>query len=114
MRLCPTTASTLFVSMPRSGVAVDYVARAGVLGRYRGCDGMAEWRGRMVTALLLATGGFWTAAYVLLIRVGVRERTFGMPVAAFATNISWEFMFAFVRSPVGVQQWINVVWFGFD
>ncbi len=68
----------------------------------------------MVTALLLATGGFWTAAYVLLIRVGVRERTFGMPVAAFATNISWEFMFAFVRSPGGVQQWINVVWFGFD
>lgn len=68
----------------------------------------------MVTALLLATGGFWTAAYILLIRIGVRERTFGMPIVAFATNISWEFTFAFVRPPSGLQQWINVVWFGFD
>jgi hypothetical protein len=68
----------------------------------------------MVTALLLGTGGFWTAAYILLIRIGVRERTYGMPIAAFATNISWEFMFAFVRSAAGLQHWINVVWFAFD
>ena len=66
------------------------------------------------TAFLLGTGLFWTAAYVLLIRTGLRERTFGMPVVAFATNMSWEFMFAFVRPPSGVMHVINIVWFGFD
>ncbi|MEU6063842.1 MULTISPECIES: transmembrane-type terpene cyclase [Streptomyces] len=66
------------------------------------------------TAFLLGTGVFWTTAYVLLIRTGVRERTFGMPVVAFATNISWEFMFAFVRPPSGLGHVINIVWFCFD
>ncbi|MFF4394311.1 hypothetical protein [Streptomyces sp. NPDC001480] len=66
------------------------------------------------TAFLLGTGLFWTAAYVLLIRTGLRERTFGMPVVAFATNISWEFMFSFVRPPSGLMQVINIVWFCFD
>ncbi|GHI03612.1 hypothetical protein [Streptomyces cellostaticus] len=66
------------------------------------------------TAFLLGTGLFWTAAYVLLIRTGLRARTFGMPVVAFATNISWEFMFAFVRPPSGVMHVINIVWFCFD
>ncbi|MEU9989343.1 hypothetical protein AB0E10_21620 [Streptomyces sp. NPDC048045] len=66
------------------------------------------------TAFLLGTGLFWTAAYVLLIRTGLRERTFGMPVVAFATNFSWEFMFSFVRPPSAVMQGINIVWFCFD
>ncbi|MGW3206876.1 transmembrane-type terpene cyclase [Streptomyces sp. NPDC001135] len=68
----------------------------------------------MHTAFLLGTGLFWTAAYVLLIRTGLRERTFGMPVVAFATNISWEFMFAFVRPPSGLMHVVNIVWFCFD
>ncbi|MFF5532589.1 hypothetical protein ACFY71_08910 [Streptomyces cinerochromogenes] len=68
----------------------------------------------MHTAFLLGTGGFWTVAYVLLIRAGLRERTFGMPVVAFATNISWEFMFVFVRPPSGVMHVVNIVWFCFD
>ncbi|MFF7356739.1 hypothetical protein ACFZA1_29440 [Streptomyces filipinensis] len=68
----------------------------------------------MHTAFLFGTGVFWTAAYVLLIRTGLRERTFGMPVVAFATNISWEFMFAFVRPPAGLMHVVNVVWFCFD
>lgn len=66
------------------------------------------------TAFLLGTGLFWTAAYVLLIRTGLRERTFGMPLVAFATNLSWEFMFSFVRPPSGLMQVINIVWFCFD
>ncbi|MGV4983717.1 transmembrane-type terpene cyclase [Streptomyces sp. NRAIS4] len=68
----------------------------------------------MHTAFLLGTGAFWTAAYVLLVRTGLRERTFGMPVVAFATNISWEFSFAFVRPPSGVAHIVNIVWFCFD
>ncbi|MEU6283077.1 hypothetical protein [Streptomyces sp. NPDC047028] len=70
--------------------------------------------GAVHTALLLGTGLFWTVVYVLLIRTGLRERTFGMPVVAFATNISWEFMFAFVRPAPGVMHVVNIVWFCFD
>ncbi|MGW2741710.1 transmembrane-type terpene cyclase [Streptomyces sp. NPDC001450] len=66
------------------------------------------------TGFLLGTGLFWSVTYVLLIRTGLRERTFGMPVVAFATNISWEFMFAFARPPSGVMHVINIVWFCFD
>ncbi|MFF4037699.1 hypothetical protein [Streptomyces sp. NPDC001816] len=66
------------------------------------------------TGFLLGTGLFWSVTYVLLIRTGLRERTFGMPVVAFATNVSWEFMFAFVRPPSGVMHVINIVWFCFD
>lgn len=68
----------------------------------------------MTLVFALGTGIFWTLAYVLLIRIGIREKTFGMPIVAFATNISWEFCFAFVRPAAGVQHWINVVWFVFD
>ncbi|WP_430383401.1 hypothetical protein [Streptomyces sp. P10-4] len=66
------------------------------------------------TVFLLGTGVFWTAAYVLLVRTGLREHTYGMPVVAFATNISWEFMFAFVRPPSGVMHVVDIVWFCFD
>ncbi|MET8942742.1 hypothetical protein ABZX30_03905 [Streptomyces sp. NPDC004542] len=66
------------------------------------------------TVSLLGTGLFWTAAYVLLIRTGLKERTFGMPLVAFATNLSWEFMFSFVRPPSGPMLVINIVWFCFD
>ncbi|MYW42106.1 hypothetical protein [Streptomyces sp. SID161] len=66
------------------------------------------------TVFLLGTGVFWTVVYVLLIRTGLREHTFGMPVVAFATNISWEFTFAFVRPPSGVMHVVNIVWFCFD
>lgn len=68
----------------------------------------------MSTALAIGTGICWTLAYLLIIRVGLRERTYGMPIAAFAANLSWEFIYAFVRPSHGVQHAINVVWFLFD
>ncbi|MFI9802925.1 hypothetical protein ACIHEJ_00850 [Streptomyces sp. NPDC052301] len=68
----------------------------------------------MHTVFQLGTGVFWTVAYVLLIRTGLRERTFGMPVVSFATNLSWEFTFAFVRPGTGVVYIADVVWFCFD
>jgi hypothetical protein len=63
---------------------------------------------------MLGTGVFWTIAYVQLIRAGLRDRTFGMPIVSFATNMSWEFTYAFVRPADGALRWINMVWFGFD
>jgi hypothetical protein len=66
------------------------------------------------TALAVGAGLCWTLAYLLIIRVGLRERTYGMPIVAFAANISWEFIYAFVRPSNGVQHTINIVWFLLD
>ena len=68
----------------------------------------------MSTALAVGAGLCWTLAYLLIIRVGLRERTYGMPIVAFAANLSWEFIYAFVRPSNGVQHLINVVWFLLD
>lgn len=68
----------------------------------------------MVMILFLGAGLFWTIGYVLLIRVGLREKTYGMPIVAFAMNFSWEICFAFVRRPPGGLHWINVIWFMLD
>lgn len=68
----------------------------------------------MSTALAVGAGLCWTLAYLLIIRVGLRERTYGMPIVAFAANISWEFVYAFVRPSNGVQHTINIVWFLLD
>lgn len=68
----------------------------------------------MSTALAVGAGLCWTLAYLLIIRVGLRDRTYGMPIVAFAANISWEFLYSFVRPSNGVQHVINVVWFLLD
>lgn len=68
----------------------------------------------MSTALAAGSGLCWTLVYLLIIRVGLRERTYGMPVVAFAANLSWEFLYSFVRPSNGVQQVINIVWFLLD
>lgn len=68
----------------------------------------------MVTALFLGCGLFWTTAYVLIIRVGLRDRSYGMPIVALAANLAWEFIFSFVRPSAGVQQTVNIVWFLLD
>jgi hypothetical protein len=73
---------------------------------------LASWI--MSSIFQLSTGIFWTAAYVLLIRVGLRDKTFGMPIVAFATNISWEFCFAIVRPSNGISHWIDATWLLFD
>jgi hypothetical protein len=66
------------------------------------------------TALAVGSGLCWTLVYLLVIRIGLRERTYGMPIVAFASNISWEFLYAFVRPSNGVQHGINIVWFVLD
>lgn len=68
----------------------------------------------MSTALAVGSGLCWTLAYLLVIRIGLRERTYGMPLVAFAANISWEFIYSFVHPSNGVQHDINIVWFLLD
>ncbi|MFJ7272570.1 hypothetical protein ACIQV3_39075 [Streptomyces sp. NPDC099050] len=62
--------------------------------------------------LTLVSGVAWTAVYVEAIRVGLRDRTYAMPVAALALNFAWESTYAVREFSVGVsaQGIVNVVW----
>src|SRR5215210_1503918 len=65
-------------------------------------------------AILVGSGMLWTLAYLLIIRRGFLDRTFGMPLAALCANLSWEFIFAFVYPHDLPQRAVNFVWLSFD
>lgn len=66
-------------------------------------------------------GGGWLVAYFDIIRLGFKQKTYGMPTVALALNIVWEFLYAFVylKNP---DQWpggllmtgVNTMWAVFD
>ncbi|MFE2553854.1 hypothetical protein ACFXGI_35845 [Streptomyces sp. NPDC059355] len=62
--------------------------------------------------LTLVSGVAWTVVYVEAIRVGLRDRTYAMPVAALALNFAWEATYAVgeFRAGVSPQGVVNVVW----
>lgn len=71
----------------------------------------------MDTLLKLISGISWTIVYIELIRLGFRDKTFGMPLFALALNISWESLQFFIdvfNRTISVQTWINLVWFLLD
>ena len=63
---------------------------------------------------MMVGGLFWSATYLLMIRRGFKDKTFGMPFAALCANISWEAIFAFVTPHSSPQIYINYVWFSLD
>jgi hypothetical protein len=64
--------------------------------------------------LQIGSGVLWTAVYILIIRLGLREKTYGMPIPALCANIVWEFIFSFIYPHEPPQNYINIVWFVFD
>ncbi len=62
----------------------------------------------------ITSGVFWLITYLLLIKRGWQDKACGMPMAALALNISWEFIFSFVHPHSGVQLIINIAWFALD
>ncbi|MFG2979812.1 hypothetical protein ACGFYQ_00935 [Streptomyces sp. NPDC048258] len=73
----------------------------------------------MDLVLTLVSGIAWTVVYVEAIRVGLRDRTYAMPVAALALNFAWESIYAvreFTAGAAGVsaQRVVNVVWAAAD
>lgn len=66
----------------------------------------------MVTILALLSGLAWTVVYADCIRIGFRDRTYAMPVAALALNIAWESIYAAhgFATTVTMQTVINLVW----
>lgn len=68
----------------------------------------------MFNTFMVASGLCWTLTYILIIRQGFRERTYGMPLAALAANLSWEFIFTLVHPHGFPQVAVNAIWLGFD
>jgi hypothetical protein len=64
--------------------------------------------------LLLASGACWIITYALIIRRGLLDRTYGMPIVAVCVNISWEFIFTFLIPHDPPQQYVNAGWFILD
>jgi hypothetical protein len=65
-------------------------------------------------SLQIGSGVLWTLVYILIIRLGFQDKTYGMPIAALCANISWEFIFSFIQPHEPPQNYINIVWFAFD
>jgi len=42
----------------------------------------------MFTEIMMIGGLFWSVTYILIIRRGFKDKTFGMPMAALCANIS--------------------------
>jgi len=54
----------------------------------------------------------WTAAYVLIIIKGFKDRSYGVPMVALCLNFSWEFLFSFVWPDSNmVRTWLYRFWF---
>lgn len=67
----------------------------------------------MIMGLALFSGIAWTVVYVEAIRLGLRDQTYAMPVAALGLNLAWERIYA-VQGVSGetahVQSVVNGVW----
>lgn len=67
------------------------------------------------TAIEIGSGICWTLTYLLIIKRGFQDKTYGMPLWALAANISWEFIFSVILTTHGtVQHVIDIVWCLFD
>ena len=73
-----------------------------------------EFLVNMFTEIMMFGGAFWSATYILIIRRGFKDKTFGMPMAALCANISWEAIFAFYTPHDAPQLYVNYIWFALD
>jgi hypothetical protein len=66
----------------------------------------------MAPFLTLISGLAWTIVYVDSIRIGFREKTYAMPVAALALNFAWESTYAVhnLLTSLSVQAFVNITW----
>lgn len=66
----------------------------------------------MLITLSIVSGIAWTIVYIEAIRLGLRQRTYAMPMAALGLNLGWEWTFGLhgLVSGITVQTVINLVW----
>ena len=57
---------------------------------------------------------FWTAAYVLILKRGFQDKTFGLPVTVICANVAWEALYSFHFEVPLVTKVGNTAWFVID
>lgn len=62
--------------------------------------------------LTIVSGLAWTIVYIEAIRIGVKQHTYAMPIAALGLNFAWESIYAVnaLSQGVSAQGIINLVW----
>ncbi|MFC3892466.1 hypothetical protein ACFOWZ_13370 [Lentzea rhizosphaerae] len=73
----------------------------------------------MTSSIVVVTGVacaiFWLIAYVGIIYRGFKDKTYGMPIAALAANLSWEAAYGFFINPFGDHiHTLSIAWFALD
>jgi hypothetical protein len=73
----------------------------------------------MTSDIVVVTGVvctiFWLIAYVGIIYRGAKDKTYGMPIAALAANLSWEAAYGFFINPFGDHiHTLSIAWFIVD
>jgi hypothetical protein len=66
-----------------------------------------------VDLTILTSGIAWTITYVALVYRGIKDKSYGMPLAPLALNIAWEITFSLIYPPHasgGLATVINTVW----
>jgi hypothetical protein len=65
----------------------------------------------MIPLLMALSGIAWTIVYIDCIRVGFKQKTYAMPIAALGLNIAWEWTYAVhdLAHPQ-LQAWVNLTW----
>jgi hypothetical protein len=66
----------------------------------------------MIPLLTVISGLAWTIVYFESIRVGFRDNTYAIPIAALALNFAWESTYAAhdLATSVSVQAVVNLIW----
>ena len=57
---------------------------------------------------------FWIITYILIIKQGIKDKRYGMPMASICANISWEFIFSFMYPLNDLQRILTFIWFLLD
>jgi hypothetical protein len=65
----------------------------------------------MVPLLTLVSGLAWTIVYAESIRIGFRDKTCAMPIAALALNVAWESTHAVhdLMTSVSIEAFVNLI-----
>jgi hypothetical protein len=64
--------------------------------------------------LMISSGICWTITYLLILRRGFLDNSYGMPMLALCANLSWEFIFSFIYPHPQPQLFIDYLWLLFD
>jgi hypothetical protein len=62
--------------------------------------------------LTLISGIAWTTVYVAAIRIGFKQKTYAIPIAALGLNVAWEWVYAIhdLTMTTNPQAYVNLIW----